>query len=228
VTKACHLMKIIAFTLTTILLFGCATTSPPTYFYILASLDPASGPTGRQVGADVLIGVGPISFPERLNRPNIAIRESRNKLYLSEFHRWAGTLENEFATAIARDMEILLNTNRVIHFPWNVAMLAARNPAQITYQVTMDVDRFDATMGDNATLRVSWVILEGLEGDVLVVKTSTYTEPVEGEDLDAVVAAMNRNLDNFCRDIAEAIISVDKKRESVKDLSNANLEAKHI
>jgi uncharacterized lipoprotein YmbA len=210
-------MKIILLTLTAVLLFGCATKSPPTEFYILASLDPVLEPTGRQVGADVLIGVGPIRFPERLDRPNIAIRESRNKLYLSEFHRWAGTLENEFVTAIARNMEILLNTNRVIHFPWNVAMLAARDPVKITYQVTMYVDRFDATMGDNATLRVSWSILEGLEGDVLVVKTSTYTDPVEAEDLDAVVAAMNRNLDKFSRDIAEVIITLDKKRESVKE-----------
>jgi uncharacterized lipoprotein YmbA len=209
-------MKIILTTLTAILMFGCATTSPPTDFYILASLDPASGPAGRQVGADVLIGVGPIRFPERLDRPNIAIRESRNKLYLSEFHRWAGTLENEFATTIARNMEILLNTNRVFHFPWSAAMLAARDPFQITYQVAMHVDRFDATIGSNATLRVGWAILEGLEGDVLEVKTSTYTEPLEGEDYDAVVVAMNRNLDKFSRDIAEVIITLDKKRESVK------------
>ena len=203
-------MKIILLTLTAILLFGCVTTSPPTDFYILASLDPASGPAGRQVGADVLIGVGPIRFPERLDRPNIAIRESRNKLYLSEFHRWAGTLENEFATTIARNMEILLNTNRVIHYPWSAAMLAAHDPAQITYQVAMHVDRFDATIGDDATLRVGWAILEGLEGDILVIKTSTYNEPVEGEDHDAVVVAMNRNLDKFSRDIAEAIITLDK------------------
>jgi uncharacterized lipoprotein YmbA len=210
-------MKIILLTLTPPLLLGCVTTNPPTDFYILASLDPAAGPTGKQVGADVLIGVGPIRFPERLDRPNIAIRESRNKLYLSEFHRWAGTLENEFATTIARNMEILLNTNRVIHYPWSAAMLDARDPAQITYQVAMHVDRFDATIGDNATLRVGWVILEGSEGDILVAKTSTYTEPVEGEDHDAVVVALNRNLDKFSRDIAKAVITLDKKRESVKE-----------
>ena len=205
--------KIKGLALTTILLFGCAGKSPPTDFYILSSLDPASGPATRQVGADVLIGVGPIQFPERLDRPNIAIRESRNRLDLSEFHRWAGTLDNEFTTTIAQNLQILLNTYRVIRFPWSAGMVAARDPVQITYQVAMGVKRFDANFGGNATLKVSWVIFEGLEGDALMVKFSTYTEPVEGEDHDAVVAAMNRNVDKLSRDIAEAIIALDKRRK---------------
>ena len=214
--NTCLVIKIIVFTLTTILLFGCATKSSPTDFYILSSIDPASAPADRQVGGDVLIGVGPIQFPERLDRSNIAIRESRNKFYLSEFHRWAGTLENEFSTTIAENIKILLNTNRVIRYPWSAGMLAARDPVHITYQVAIVISRFDASFGGNATLRVGWAIFKGLEGDSLVVKRSTYTEPVGGEDHDAVVVAMNRNLDKFSRDIAEAIITLDKQRESVK------------
>ena len=211
--NACLLIKVIAFILTTTLLFGCAAKSPPTDFYMLSSLDPASAPADIQVSRDAIIGVGPIQFPERLDRANIIIRESRNKLYLSEFHRWAGTLENEFSTTIAENIKVLLNTKRVIRFPWSAGMLAARDPVQITYQVAMVISRFDAAFEGNATLRVGWAIFQGLEGDTLLVRNSTYTEPVGGEDHDAVVTAMNQNLDKFSRDIAEAIITIDRKRK---------------
>ncbi|MCB1821939.1 MAG: membrane integrity-associated transporter subunit PqiC, partial [Candidatus Competibacteraceae bacterium] len=79
------------------MLAGCGST-PPTAFYTLSPLS-ASLPTAQTSASrsDVTIGVGPVTVPEFLDRPQIVTRTTANRLDVDEFHRWGGSLQEDFA-----------------------------------------------------------------------------------------------------------------------------------
>ena len=180
------------------LLVGCGS-SPLTQFYKLSSL-----PSGQQgnfaapPGENIAIGVGPVEFPEYLDRPQIVTRKSENQLEISEFHRWAGSLPQGFSRVLAKNISTLLPTDRVAVFPWESTF----SP---TYQVKVQVEQFDGQVGKQVFLRVIWSLL-GQEGNKeLVVRKSFIEEPVPTKDYDGLVAAESNALATLSREIVEEI-----------------------
>ena len=161
-----------------VLLFvlGCAS-SPPTRFYTLSSLQEGGrGPRESPSDQGLVIVVGPIKFPEYLDRTEIVTRSSSNKITLSEFDLWAGSLAEDFNRALAENLSVLLSTESVIVYP-------RLRPGLAKFQITMDVIRFDGSLGGDVSLIARWAILEGKERKVVFVRKSTIIEPSGGEGL---------------------------------------------
>ena len=110
-------------------LAGCAGlgkgTEKASKFYVLDSLlqSETAGqlPTGRE---GVAVGVGPLKFPELLDRPQIVTRTTRNEVKLAEFQRWAEPLDVNFASTLAENLSLLLSSDRVAVFPWRRSISA--------------------------------------------------------------------------------------------------------
>jgi len=184
-----------------ILSTGCANTKP-TRFYTLTSSSPSekkslSDPSSHNLA----IGIGPIVFPEYLNRPQIVTRAGRNELRIAEFHRWAGTLRDEFCLALTENLSALLSTDRVFIYPW-------KSFVPIDYQVALYLTRFDGEIGGNIILSSRLRILGGNDKKVLLSKKATFSVSAEGESYEALVAAQNRALAHLSVEIAEAIIKL--------------------
>ncbi len=187
-------------TLGAVLMFmgGCAHTKPAK-FYTLSSLEVSEIESLAELTErDVAVGVGPIRFPDYLGRPQIMTRNSRNALKFAEFHRWAGSLREDFSRVIAENLSILLPTDRIALFPW-------KRSTPIDYQVTAEVIRFEGKVGGDVTLSVRWTILRSAGKKLLVMKKSAFTESVQGGTYEALVSAQSRALAAFSREIAEAI-----------------------
>lgn len=184
---------------------GCASTKPSRFYTLspLAISQRAAQP--EPAGHGLAIGVGPIGLPEHLDRPQIVTRTSRNALNLSEFHRWAGSLADDFSRVLAENLSILLSTDRVSVYPW-------RKSVPIEYRVVMDVTRFDGKLGGNAWLIARWTVFSGRKKKVLHMEKSRISEPSGGQGYEAMVAAQSRALAHLSRRIAEVIkaISQDK------------------
>jgi uncharacterized lipoprotein YmbA len=74
------------------------------------------------------------------------------------------------------------------------------------YRVQIDVPRFEAALGDAATVEVLWSVSppgKGLRAE----GRSTVREPCAGPGFDAVVAAYSQALGAVSQDIASAIRS---------------------
>ena len=190
-----------AFMFAALLLAGCSST-PLTKFYELNSL-----PTGQQenfaasLGEDMAIGVGPVEFPESLNRPQIVTRKSQNQVEISEFHRWASSLPQGFSQVLAKNISTLLPTDRVAVYPWH-------DTFSPTYQVKLNVEQFDGKLGERVFLRVIWSLV-GQEGKKeLVVQKTLIEEPVLTNDYDGLVAAESNALATLSREIVEKIRSL--------------------
>jgi uncharacterized lipoprotein YmbA len=182
---------------------GC-TSSPPARFYTLSSLQEGGREfKGSTVDQDLVIGVGPIKFPEYLDRTQIVTRSSGNKITLSDFDLWAGSLAEDFSQVLAENLSVLLSTESVIVYP-RVRSGIAR------YRITMDVIRFDGSLGGDVSLIARWAILEGKERKVVFTRKSTIREPSGAQGYEAMVAANSRALEKLSREIADAVRALVK------------------
>jgi uncharacterized protein len=188
-----------------VLLFvlGCAS-SPPSKFYTLSSLQEGGrGPRESPSEQGLVIVVGPIQFPEYLDRAEVVTRSSSNKIMVSDFDLWAGSLAEDFNQVLAENLSVLLATESVFVYP-------RLRPGLAKFQITLDVIRFDGSIGGDVSLIVRWAILEGKERKVVSLRKSVITEPSGGKGYEGMVAADSRALEKLSREIADAIKTLAK------------------
>ncbi|RKE39456.1 hypothetical protein B0G76_5880 [Paraburkholderia sp. BL23I1N1] len=171
---------------------GC-TGSPKAVFYTLSS-DTALERSGPAVPISIV--VGPVTLPELIDRPQMVTRVSPNEVALNEFARWGEPLKSGIPRALAGDLAQLLGTGNVSVFPQTVGMS--------TWQVRVDILRFDVTPGEAVTVEALWTVRPPKQAAQLTGRTLAR-EPLNGQGYDAIAAAHSRALAAVSRDIAAAI-----------------------
>ena len=179
-------------------IWGCANTQP-THFYLLRAMD-TSGNGGlletRNFG--VSLGLGPISLPKYLDRPQIVTRIGSHEIDLAEFHKWAAPLKENVANVLAENLSGLLITDRIVRYPWK----RANSP---DYQLSLDIIQLDGAKNQEAVLKVRWTLTGDKGKQVLQEKTSQLSEMLRGPGYEDLVEAMSRMLISFSREIAGII-----------------------
>lgn len=187
-----------AFLLTVFLVAACSTT-PPVAYYTLNTLPEMQQEIPAAVMGDTIaIGVGPVEFPKFLDRPQIVTRKSQNQIEVSEFHRWAGSLPGDFSRVLAKNISILLPTDRVAVYPWGEQF----SP---TYRIKLDVEQFDGRLGERVVLDVTWKVTDQEGTNQLLVRKSLIEEPVSDKNYEALVVAESNALATLSRTIVEEI-----------------------
>lgn len=170
----------------------------PTRFYLLSAAGAASGEALLAVPPDLAVGVGPITLPSYLDRPQLVTRAGSNRAVLSDFDSWVEPLQGMFARVLADNLGLLLASD-------NVLMLPQRRPLRLDYQVEVDVTRFDVDTSGNAILDARWW-LSGRGGEKLLRSgRTTLAEPTVVGDQAAGAAALSRALSRMSEEIAAAI-----------------------
>jgi uncharacterized lipoprotein YmbA len=174
---------------------ACAST--PSRFYLLNTLPASETIPVMAAERGPVIGVGPITFPKYLDRPQLVTRASRNQLTLGEFDRWAEPLQENFSSVLAENLALLIPTDQILRHPWP-------GSATLDYQVRVEVLHFDGWLGGESSLIARWSILDRAERELLSRKFHLNT-PTGGRDYEAMVVAMNQMLETLSRDIAVAV-----------------------
>ena len=174
------------------LLTASCASSPPVRFY---GLDPVSA-VGDDKPSDVIMGVGPISIPEYLRRPQIVTRTAGNQLEVAEFDRWAEPVDRAFGRVLTLNLDALLDSVIAIQFPTHILVT-------MDYRMLGRVARFDMDAGGETVLDVQWAITDG-DGNVVVQpRRSIYSARVsDPDDYNSVVRSLNEAIGAFSRDIA--------------------------
>ena len=159
-----------------------------------------------------IIAIGPVRIPDYLDRPQIVTRSGKNELKLSEFDRWAGSLESDVTRVLVEDISSLLPADRFSVVLWT-PYLESQVPA--SYRVEVLVDRFEGTLGDSVLLKAQWGVFAE-DGSLLLKKESRISEQMNGSSYDALVAAMSSALERLSRDIFGGIMSVLQKERTKK------------
>lgn len=178
------------------MLQACVGKSMPTTYYTLSAIDPAPSEDLQALPAgEVSIGIGPVNFPLELDRQRIVTRSGSNRLEISEFHRWGGTLEDNFVRVLAENVSLILHNNRVVAQPWERYF-------EPDYRVVMDVRRFDGRLGEFASLNATWMIRKAGVDKPVVVRQTIVQEAIAADGYDALVAAQSAAAAAISREIA--------------------------
>lgn len=179
-----------------LLLSGCGVSRPAKFYILTPVADSGTGITGA---AGPALGIGPVDFPAYLDRPEIVHRSGENQLHFAGSHRWGEPLKTAFTRTLAENLSVMLPTERVTRYPWP-------RSADIDFQVSVDVIRFDADAKGTVVLAASWEVSRPADGTVMSRQKTSYPEMAGGPgDYPAIVSAQSRVLERLSRDIAAAI-----------------------
>jgi uncharacterized lipoprotein YmbA len=179
---------------------GCSILSPQpdrTKFFVLTSTTGA-GATGTAPAAangtsDLVIGVGPIGFPDYLRRPEVITRTSPTTVELSDVDRWAEPLDSAFARVLSEDLSRRLGTQRMVTYPWYKS-------SRVDYQVECNVIHFETDSTGGSHLHAQWSIRDGT-GKLLIARESDLTG-TEAPDDKSPSASLSHDLGNLSQQIA--------------------------
>ena len=181
-------------------LAGCGN-SPPIQYYTLSAEAPPD--PALALRTEQHIAVGPVTLPDVVERPQLVIRTTANRVTLLEEHQWAEPLPNEIARVIADNVSRLLGTKLISIYPQSAADHAP-------YRVLVDVRQFESTLGGHVLLDATWTVRHSDHGETAMkIGRSSAEEPAGGPGYEALAAAHSRALVRISRDIAEAIRSMN-------------------
>jgi len=176
-----------------LLVSGCATTSLPVDFYTLSPAAVSEAPVANC--RDLVVGIGPVLWPQYLDRPQIVTRLSPNRINFDEFHRWAGSLEENFERVLIDDLSKRLQTDYVIKAPGKL-------PYKPRYQVQISIDQFDGGSDAAVTLKAAWSVVDPNSDKEPALHKSLIREATAGEGYENMVVAASAAVAELSRQIA--------------------------
>lgn len=190
-----------AFLVVVLFIAGCINTPLPDYYV----LTPERGEVGASQFvniANLAVGVGPITIPETVNRPNIVTPQDSNKLEVAEYHRWSEPLRENISRIVITNLADRLGINKLYAYPWLRTEL--NNIARI------DVLQMTGSLGKDVYLQVRWQILTGTKPyELLDTRITEYRIPVIGVGYSSLVAAYSRAYSALSDDIARALAEIN-------------------
>ena len=177
---------------------ACSSTPPVAYYTLNTLPERQQEIPAAVIDNTIAIGVGPVEFPKFLHRPQIVTRKSQNQIEVSEFHRWAGSFPGDFSRVLAKNISILLPTDRVAVYPWG-------DQFSPTYQIKLEVEQFDGQLGESVVLDVTWMVTNQEGTNTLMVRKSRVEEAVSDETYEALVEAKSNAVVTLSRTIVEEL-----------------------
>jgi uncharacterized protein len=192
----CYSILVVRVFLLVTLAAGCGST-PASHFYTLsASAIPAATPS------NITVVVGPVSVPAVVDRPQMVVTTGPNQVRMEEFNRWAAPLQSGIARVVAENLVAMLGTPRV-------TLASQTLGADADYRAVIEVQGFESSLGDAATLDAVWTVRRTKDGKSETGRT-TAREGVQEKSYDALAAAHSRALARLSRDIADAVRALDR------------------
>ena len=186
-----------------VLLNGCRTSSPPVEFYTLNPvIESSGGNTEVNVREDLAVGVGPMEMPKSIDRPQMVTRTAPNVVSVDEFHRWAGSLREDFMRALTANLAVLLKTDQVTAYPWE-------DYFRPVYRIFLDIHRFDGELGNQMVLDITCTITDREGRRSLFVHKSRIEEALPDTDFRSLVSAKNKTIATLSRQLAQIIIKLE-------------------
>lgn len=190
------------------LLAGCA--SPDPRYYTLAQGPDATVPAAGQAATParaaqaqpVWIEVAPVRVPERLNRPQLVVRDGKDggELKLLDLSRWSAPLPDELRDALSQQLQARLGAVDTYQ--------QGLSEVEPVYRITTEVVRLDAEVGQRAGAVINWTVRRLPDGKVSAGRTQAEL-PAPGA-VDGVVAAYRQIVANTAADIAAGVESLHR------------------
>lgn len=182
---------------------GCSVLSPQpdrSRFFVLTpspnshSVAPAAV---TESGPSVAVGLGPVTIPRYLRRPEVVTRISTTELAVSDNDRWAEPLNASVASVLAQDLSTDLPGVQIVPFPWS-------EKSQVRYCVSVRFLHLETTAGGEANVEAVWKIRESSNNRLVQSGTTTANRPA-GAGPALASTALSEGIGQIGREIAQAL-----------------------
>lgn len=189
------------------MLSACVTSTSTARFYTLANNSQVnSQATNLPPTAPIAIEVLPIKVPERLKRPQIVVTsKNSSQLKILEHDRWASSFNDELQDAFVSGISSQLNAIDISR--------GGRVANQPTYRVTIVLQQFNATPGEQVQANFGWTITRlnadaRSAGNNMLSCQATISKTVDS-DMDAVVKGVQETVADTIQAIAADVRSIN-------------------
>jgi uncharacterized lipoprotein YmbA len=182
----------------------------PSRFYLLTPQPPAGEVSPASAGGSLSVGLGPITMPAYLDRPQTVTRVGANELRISEVDRWAEPLAKNFARVLGQDLAARLDGARLHDYPWY-------NSTAIDYQIEVAVHRFETDASGQNLLAARWTILDGRDKRMLDAGNTMLAQSSAPGDVAASTAALSRIVAEFSEQIAATLRRLGEQRQAAAE-----------
>jgi uncharacterized protein len=197
---------ILAFGIT---LNGCSVLSPQqdhTRYFVLtpkAAVSTSDPLASQSRSSAITIGLGPVSIPPYLERPEVVTRLSDTEFSVSDWDRWGEPLEVSVSRVLQQDLAAENPAFQIVPFPW-----PSKTP--IDYRISVDFQRLERTANGQAEVQATWSIRTG--AGKLVQNGHSMFADVAGSDQRSASAALSGGIARVSGDIAQALTKYSQPR----------------
>lgn len=182
-------------TLAALILAGCGTSPPVRYF----QLEPRPVEAEQEKSSTELLAVGPLHIPDYLDRPQLVTRTASVEIAIDDYRRWAEPLKSALPRVVAANLSDMRE---------GLAALDHRHDSflQFDYRLLGNIQQFDVDESGRVLLTVHWWLQDN-QGQTLIPSTAGryQAEAEEAGNPVSSVEAMNRALELFSKDVAQAL-----------------------
>ena len=165
----------------------------PTTFWVLSPQAPPAAATGSPGPA---VGIGPVTLPEYLGRPQLVSRVDEHQVLVDEFSRWAEPLDDMLADALVEQIRAEVRPVSLVRYPWRAGQIP-------DVSVRVQVSRFEPRASGEVLLQATWQVLDR-EGKQLSSHASEHRVPA-GPSVKEAVAAMSQAAGQLAKEISGAL-----------------------
>lgn len=170
--------------------------TPPPKFYMLEPISAIEQEGSARAAQKPVILLKSVRIPHYVDRPQIVTATGKNAYRLSEFHRWAESLDDNINRVLAQNLALLV--------PAEVSSSDNTTPSEpANFRVSVNILEFHADPNGQAGLTAQWRITRG--GDMLAFRQATYRAPASASDYHVIVESLNKCLDRLSHDLAYAL-----------------------
>ena len=141
------------------------------------------------------VGLGPVTLPPYLSRPEVATRLGPEQIAYSANDRWAAPLEDLAVGALGEELRARLPAREVLRWPWPLG-----SPPDVAASV--EFLRFEGDAAGGATVQARWTV--SAPGRKPVAGETRVHENGSPGDVPGSVAALGRALGVLAADLAAA------------------------
>jgi len=182
---------------------SCSPNTRQVKFYLLQPVNiPAAQEASTEPAKPLYVGVGPVTVPAYLDRPQIVTGGLGSELQLAEYHRWAEPLKDSITRVMAENLTASLPGSHVLSFPWNRAVAP-------DIQVEVKVSRFHVDALGNCELKADWAILS--HGKLVSINETLNRTSATSAEYEAKVAAQSQALAKLGKAIAMDLQSSENR-----------------
>ncbi len=124
------------------MLAGCSPKSPEVSYYSLFTTRAVK--PGVAKDAAMVLAIGPVTAPDILRRSQIATGSGAGRYRLSDYHRWAGDVEKDFARALVELLGSRPGGGQVVLYP---------GVGEATCQLVVDILAMEGDLGAGGAAR---------------------------------------------------------------------------